>query len=86
MKLKTGQEVKDEFARCGLSIRSWAAANGFKKEDVYAVLDGRNKAKYGQAHAIAVALGMKNGVVVKPEEFCPVSSVQIGGIALGGQS
>ena len=75
MKLRTGQEVKDEFARCGLSVRSWAEANGFKKEDVYAVLDGRNKAKYGNAHAIAVALGMKEGVVVQARDFCPVSAV-----------
>lgn len=75
MELKTGEEVKAEFARNGISIGSWAKANGFKRSDVYAVLDGRNKAKYGNAHAIAVALGMKEGVVTKPDNFRPVSAV-----------
>jgi gp16 family phage-associated protein len=78
MKLKTGLEVKAEFARNGVSIGSWAKANGFKRGDVYAVLDGRNKAKYGDAHAIAVALGMKDGVVSSPETFRPVSAVMTG--------
>lgn len=78
MELKTGQEVKSEFARNGISIGSWAKANGFKRGDVYAVLDGRNKAKYGDAHAIAVTLGMKEGVVSNPSTFRPVRAVTEG--------
>lgn len=81
MNLKTGLEVKAEFARNGVSIGSWAKANGFKRGDVYAVLDGRNKAKYGDAHAIAVALGMKEGVVSSPATFRPVSAVLAGAAA-----
>ncbi|MFP5473083.1 MAG: DNA-binding protein [Gammaproteobacteria bacterium] len=78
MAIKTPEQVKAEFNRQGISIGSWAKANGFKREDVYAVLNGANKAKYGRAHAIAVALGLKAGVVGKPEEFCPVSAVLSG--------
>lgn len=78
MNWKSGQEVKDEFALNGISIGAWAKANGFKRADVYAVLDGRNKAKYGNAHAIAVALGMKEGVVSKVESYHPVSAVMAG--------
>ena len=69
--LKTGAQVREEFLRNGVSIGSWAKANGFKRSDVYAVLDGKNKMKYGKAHEIAVALGMKDGVVVAPANFLP---------------
>lgn len=62
MALKTSEEVKADFEKNGISIRSWAEANGFQRTDVYAVLDGRNKAKYGSGHTIAIALGMKHGV------------------------
>ena len=63
MKLKTSEEVRAEFEKNGISMRAWGEANGFTRTDVYAVLTGRVKAKYGAAHAIAVALGMKDGVV-----------------------
>ena len=73
--LKTPEEVKREFDSAGISIGSWAKQNGFKRERVYAVLDGRNKAKYGAAHSIAVALGLKAGSIGTPvTEFMPVKA------------
>lgn len=81
MSLKTREEVKADFTRNGISIGSWAKANGFKREDVYAVLNGVNKAKYGRAHAIAVALRLKDGVVTTPEAFHPVAAVSVGVLA-----
>lgn len=72
---KTTEEVKREFERAGISIGSWAKANGFHRQDVYAVLNGQNKARYGKAHAIAVALGLKEGEVVNVGSFRPVPRV-----------
>lgn len=69
---KTTEEVRRDFERAGISIGSWAKQNGFSRQDVYAVLHGKNKAKYGKAHAIAVALGLKDGEVVSVESFRPV--------------
>lgn len=72
---KTTEEVKREFERAGISIGAWAKANGFHRQDVYAVLSGQNKARYGKAHAIAVALGLKDGEVVSVTSFLPVKKV-----------
>lgn len=76
MSLKTREEVKADFAKNGISIGAWAVANGFSRMHVYAVLNGHSKAKYGQAHVIAVALGMKAGEVgMTPQTFRPVTAV-----------
>lgn len=58
--MMTSTQVKARFAAEGLSIAKWAKARGFKAYLVYRVLDGSCKAKRGQAHKIAVALGIKN--------------------------
>jgi gp16 family phage-associated protein len=71
-RVKTPKEVKEEFVRAGISVGAWAKQNGFTRQDVYAVLNGYNKAKYGKAHAIAVALGLKEGHVASVETFRPV--------------
>lgn len=80
--LKTPQQVRREFDEAGISIGSWAKANGFQRERVYSVLDGRNKAKYGEAHKIAVALGLKKGSIgATPTEFLPVRAHAVAGAA-----
>jgi len=58
--MTTAQEVKQQFARHGLSIREWAAARGFSEGLVYAVLKGKNKATRGESFRIAVALGLRD--------------------------
>lgn len=70
--LKTPEQVRREFAHAGVSIRSWAKKNGFDPVHVYSVLNGRIKAKYGIAHAIAVALGLKDGEISSVEAYRPV--------------
>jgi gp16 family phage-associated protein len=52
-------QVKQWFEANGLSITDWATARGFKREQVYAVLNGRSAGRRGTAHRIAVALGLK---------------------------
>lgn len=59
-------DVRANFDAQGLVVTEWANAHGFKAEDVYLVLSGRTKGRRGQAHLIAVALGLKSTEVVTP--------------------
>lgn len=43
----------------GKTVASWAKEHGFSERAVRAVISGHNKGNYGQAHQIAVALGLK---------------------------
>jgi gp16 family phage-associated protein len=53
------QEIKHGFAARGETISGWAERNGFRREEVYAMLAGRTRGRRGRAHALAVALGLK---------------------------
>lgn len=61
-KLKTLEEVKSGFNYQGLTVSQWAREHGFSQALVREVLAGRKKGLRGQAHNIAVALGIKRGV------------------------
>jgi gp16 family phage-associated protein len=63
-KIRTAQEVREEFLRKGKSINSWARENGFPTATVNQVLSGRNLATRGAGHKIAVLLGIKDGEIV----------------------
>lgn len=52
-------ELKAKFDAHGLSVTDWAIQHGFKRESVYAVLAGRSRCRRGEAHRVAVALGLK---------------------------
>lgn len=58
-KPKTAEQVKAGFHSSGTTVTKWAKAHGFPPNSVYQVLNGFSKGNYGQAHDIAVALGMK---------------------------
>lgn len=62
---KTGEEVRAEFQRKGMSVSDWAAEHGFGRSLVYEVLTGERKCHRGQSHKVAVLLGMKHGEIVK---------------------
>lgn len=51
--------VKARFEAEGMSIAAWARLHGFNCITVYRVLSGEVKGTRGEAHRIAVALGMK---------------------------
>lgn len=51
--------AKNGFYARGEQISTWAQEHGFSKDLVYSVLGGRAKGHRGQAHKIAVALGLK---------------------------
>lgn len=55
----TSQTFKARLRAQGKTIGQWADENGFKRLDVYRVLNGVYKAHYGQAHEIAVRAGLK---------------------------
>lgn len=58
--LLTREEVKKQFVDRGETYTEWAARNGFKREDVYALLNGRTAGRRGNAHRLAVRLGLKS--------------------------
>ena len=53
------KQARERLRRDGLTVAAWSDAHGFPLHAVRAVLYGRNKGNYGQAHKIAVALGVK---------------------------
>ena len=61
--LKSGPQVREEFAVLGLSISAWARAHGYSAQLVYQVLTGRKRCLRGQSHQIAVRLGLKRGLI-----------------------
>lgn len=74
------QRVKKRFEIQGTSVTEWATTHGFKREQVYAVLNGRTDGRRGTSHRIAVALGLKpsdgdaSGPSGKGPESAPASS------------
>jgi len=52
-------DIRQAFVDEGLSVTEWADRHGFPRGSVYAVLSGRCQGRRGQAHRIAVALGLK---------------------------
>ena len=65
----TSNIVKKAFARHGLSVSGWARENGFSQALVYQVLSGKRQPIRGESHRIAVALGLKEGVVGDYEDL-----------------
>ena len=66
--LKTPEQVRAELDRVGMTVSSWARANGLNRWTVFEVLHGRNKGRWGEAHRAAVLLGLKDGEVTpRPE-------------------
>lgn len=52
------EEIRREFAARGITIADWARRNGFRKNEVYAVLAGRTRGLRGKANRVARALGL----------------------------
>lgn len=56
----------------GITVKEWAAANGFARQTVVDVLHGRRAGLYGEAYQVAVALGLKAGrLAVQAKGFKP---------------
>lgn len=61
--LKTRSQVRQQFNRIGMSIADWARKHNVDQSLTYQVLRGDKKGNRGEAHRIAVLLGIKDGVV-----------------------
>ncbi|PPD00229.1 MAG: DNA-binding protein [Methylotenera sp.] len=61
--------AKKLFETSGISVSEWSRVHGFSAILVYQVLDGQRKCRRGQSHQIAVALGLKQGMVIKIDEL-----------------
>jgi gp16 family phage-associated protein len=55
----TPEQVKQRLKSRGMTISGWARENGHKPRHVMLVLNGIHKGAYGEAHDIAVKLGLK---------------------------
>lgn len=65
MKTRTPQQAKAEFfRRRGLTVTAWARSIGVHPRTVYEVLAGRKKGHRGDAHKVAVLLGIKDGIIL----------------------
>lgn len=62
-RLRTVEEVRADFDRRGKTFRQFAREIGVSDRIVYEVLRGRFKGRRGQAHKVAVLLGLKDGIV-----------------------
>lgn len=62
----TPEQVRARLRQSGQTLTQWAAERGYRREAVYRVINGRDKAHFGQAHDIAVALGLKVPVDAEP--------------------
>jgi gp16 family phage-associated protein len=57
--LRTLDEARAWLERHGVSASEWARVHGFAPTVVFSVLSGRTRGRRGQAHAVAVALQIK---------------------------
>ena len=55
----------------GISVAEWSRANGFTRATVVDVLLGRRAGHHGEAHRVALALGLKQGRVADAKGFKP---------------
>lgn len=58
------EDARRIFDKAGISVAEWARANGFSRVNVHHVLSGKAKCRRGEAHRIAVALGIKDGELI----------------------
>jgi gp16 family phage-associated protein len=61
--IRTPKEVLEEFRSRGISVAAWSRHNDFSPTLVYQVLHARSIPARGQSHRIAVALGLKHGLM-----------------------
>ena len=65
---RTPAQAKAWLAAQGKSIKKFAEEHDLDPATTYQVLAGKKKGRYGEAHKVAVLLGIKDGVVVDDEQ------------------
>ncbi|ATN13037.1 MULTISPECIES: DNA-binding protein [Pseudomonas] len=66
--IRTAAQAKAWLEHQGKSVQAFAREHGVDPATTYQVLAGRKKGRRGEAHKVAVLLGMKEGVIVDEPE------------------
>lgn len=59
----TPDEAKADFVRRGITIKEWCDKHNVNYQTARDILNGRIKGRSGEAHRVAVLLGVKDGVL-----------------------
>ena len=62
--IRTAAQAKAWLEHQGKSVQQFAREHGVDPATTYQVLAGRKKGRRGEAHKVAVLLGMKDGVIL----------------------
>jgi gp16 family phage-associated protein len=65
VKLRSREQVREEFLKTGVSIADWAREHELKYSQVIDVLRADRQCRRGNSHKIAVLLGIKDGVITR---------------------
>ena len=66
--IRTAAQAKAWLEHQGKSVQEFAREHGVDPATTYQVLAGRKKGRRGEAHKVAVLLGMKDGIIPTEEE------------------
>ncbi|TFY87185.1 DNA-binding protein [Pseudomonas kairouanensis] len=66
--IRTAAQAKAWLEHQGKSVQAFAREHGVDPATTYQVLAGRKKGRRGEAHKVAVLLGMKEGIIVDEPE------------------
>ncbi|SHM63665.1 phage-associated protein, BcepMu gp16 family [Pseudomonas asturiensis] len=61
--IRTAAQAKAWLEQQGKSVQEFARENSIDPATTYQILAGRKKGKRGEAHKVAVLLGMKIGII-----------------------
>lgn len=61
--IRTAAQAKAWLEHQGKSVQEFARENSIDPATTYQVLAGRKKGRRGEAHKVAVLLGMKDGII-----------------------
>lgn len=61
--IRTAAQARAWLDHQGKSVQEFAREHGVDPATTYQVLSGRKKGRRGEAHKVAVLLGMKEGVI-----------------------
>lgn len=65
--IRTAAQAKAWLDQQGKSVQQFARENNVDPATTYQVLSGRKKGRRGEAHKVAVLLGMKIGILPAPQ-------------------
>jgi gp16 family phage-associated protein len=74
--LRTAAQAKAWLEQQGKSVQEFARENDVDPATTYQILSGRKKGRRGEAHKVAVLLGMKIGISATADENDPEAAEQ----------